>query len=198
MTMQQQELTVTNLSVRAVYDTLAGIVGENARNIIFRAAGLSSVLKSVPEYDWNKKYTNKQQLDIYTEIIRLVGAVGSQGILRQVGYKNAEISTITFGVLNHLRDLASDEKFKKSLEMFSMAINRGKVVDNGEAKAAFDVPECLMCEGISSIKPYCAQYAGAMNFFADWAYGKGKYLVRETRCKALGEESCLFELKERS
>ncbi len=196
--MQQRELTVTNLSIRAVYDTLAGIMGENARNIVFRAAGLTDVLKSVPEYDWNKKYTNEQQLDIYKEIIRLVGAVGSQGILRQVGYKNAEISTITFGVLNHLRDLPPDDKFKKSLEMFSVAINRGKVVDTTETKAAFNVPECLMCEGISSKKPYCSQYGGAINFFADWAYGKGKYLVRETRCKALGEESCLFELEPRS
>jgi predicted hydrocarbon binding protein len=195
--MQQQEFTVTNLSIRAVYDTLAGIVGENARNIIFRAAGLTSVLESVPDYDWNKRYTNEQQLDIYREIIRLVGAVGSQGILRLVGYRNAEISTITFGVLNHLKDLPPDEKFPKSLEMFSMAINRGAVVDDGRAKASFDVPECLMCEGISSTKPYCAQYAGAMNFFADWAYGKGKYLVRETRCKALGDVTCLFELEPR-
>ena len=97
--MNQEEKTVTNLAVRSVFDSLAEIMGENARNIVFRAAGFSRLIEAPPEYDWNKEFTNREQLSIYREIVKLVGAVGSQGILRQIGYKNADLPVMRFGLL---------------------------------------------------------------------------------------------------
>jgi predicted hydrocarbon binding protein len=194
--MSQEEKTVTNLSIRSVFDSLAEIMGPNARNIVFRGSGFSRIIESPPEYDWNKEFTSREQLAIYREIIALVGPVGAQGVLRQIGYRNAQILA-EFGVLNHIKDLPPPEKFKKSLELLSLGIGRGKPAMDAAGNTAFDVFDCTICEGQHSTKPYCSNYSGAIGFFADWSFGKGKYVVIETKCKARGDDICYFELQER-
>jgi predicted hydrocarbon binding protein len=193
----EPEKTVTNIAMRASYDSLSEIVGEKARDIIFRSVGLQRVLESPPDYTWDKNFTNDEQLRLYVETVNMVGAVGAQGILRLIGYKNAETSVIKFGILNHLKDLPEDERILKAFGFFQIAINKGRVVERKDEFPAFDVFDCLMCTGITSRKPYCSQYAGALQFFTDWVYGKGIFLVRETKCGALGDDTCLFEVEKR-
>jgi predicted hydrocarbon binding protein len=50
---------------------------------------------------------------------------------------------------------------------------------------------------VTSTKPYCSQYAGALQYFVDQAYGRAVCQVIETKCKAMGDETCLFELRQR-
>jgi predicted hydrocarbon binding protein len=195
--MTQGEKTVTNLAIRSVYDSLAEIMGEKARNIIFRAAGFSRLIGAPPEYTWDKEFTSREQLSIYQEIVRLVGPVGSQGILRQVGYKNAELLVVRFGVFDHLKDLPPEEKYEKSLELLSLGIGRGKVAKDDQGKTVFDVFNCTVCEGETSRRPYCSNYSGAISFYAGWSFGKRRFVVIETKCKAMGDDTCFFELKER-
>ncbi len=195
--MAEPEKTVTNIAIRANYDSLGETLGPRARDMVFRNAGLGRVIESPPEYTWDKNFTNAEQVSIYVEIINLVGAVGAQGVLRQIGYKGTETSVLKFGVLNHLVDLPSHEKITKCFEMFRIVVNKGKVVSDGESMPRLDVFDCLSCSGITSKKPYCSHYAGALSFFADWSFGKGIYIVKETKCKALGDDTCLFEIERR-
>jgi predicted hydrocarbon binding protein len=193
----EPEKTVTNIAIRAAYDSVGEILGARARDMILKNAGLSRVIESTPEYTWDKGFTNAEQLSLYVEVVNLVGAVGAQGVLRQIGYKNAETSVLKFGVLNHLADLPSHEKITKCFEFFRVVINKGRAVSDDEGMPKFDVFDCLMCGGITSKKPYCSQYAGALSFFTDWTFGKGIYIVKETRCKVLGDDTCLFEIDKR-
>lgn len=193
----EAEKTVTNIAIRAIYDSVDEILGTWARDMIFRNVGLIRVIESPPEYTWDKNFTNAEQLSLFVEVVNLVGAVGAQGILRQIGYKNTETSVLKFGVLNHLADLRPHEKITKCFEFLRIAVNKGKAVSDGEGMPKFDVFDCLMCDGITSKKPYCSQYAGALSFLTDWTFGKGIYIVKETKCKALGDDTCLFEIEER-
>ena len=194
---QDEKKTVTNISIRAAYDSLAELMGERGRDIIMRNAGLERVITSPPEYTWDREFTNAEQLKLYSEIIELVGKVGAQGILRQIGYKNSETTILKFKILDSIKDLPSREKFIKSLEFISSAINRGKVTEDKNGMPAFDSFNCTACSGVTSTRPYCSQYAGAVQFLADWSFGKGKYMAKETKCMAMGDETCLFELFER-
>jgi predicted hydrocarbon binding protein len=191
------EKTVTNISIRAAYDSISEIMGARARDMIFKNAGLNHVIGSPPEYTWDKNFTNEEQLALYVEVINLVGAVGAQGVLRQIGYKNAETSVLKFGIFDHLAELPSNEKITKCFEFFKVVINKGKIVADGGGMPKFDVFDCLICSGTTSKKPYCSLYAGALSFFTDWVFGKGIYIVRETKCMALGDDTCLFEIEER-
>ena len=195
--MCESEKTVTNISIRAVYDSLGDILGPRARDMIFRNADMGYVLERVPDYTWEKNYTNAEQATLYYKVVDLVGAVGAQGILRQTGYKNAEKTDQVLGLLDPFTDLSPHEQAYKGFELLRTAINRGVVEEGDGGVPTFNVYDCMMCHGVVSSKPYCSQYAGALQYFTDRAFGKGEYLVIESRCKALGDDTCLFELKRR-
>lgn len=193
----EQEKTVTKMAIRASYEAVCEIMGENARDMIFKNAGLARVLGSPPDYTWDKEATNEEQANIYKETLKLVGAVGGQGILRLVGYKMTETPIVRFEVLDHVKDLPQGEKIVKAFELFQLAAHKGRVTAQPGGFPALDVFDCLLCVGITSRKHYCSHYAGSLQFMTDWVYGKGIYQVRETKCKALGDETCLFEIEKR-
>jgi predicted hydrocarbon binding protein len=91
------------------------------------------------------------------------------------------------------------EKFAKSLEFFTIGSGKGAVAANGKTGMAdLDVSDCLLCDGRTSERPVCSLYEGVMQYLADWAYGKGVYLPRETMCIAKGDARCYFELQEKT
>ncbi len=193
--MSDQEKTVSCIPIRGAYEALTEILGENARTIILRGAGLSRIINDPPPYTWDREFTNKEQLDIFSQTVKLVGAIGAQGIIRQIGYKGIEAAVVRFGVLDSIKGLPQPERFNKAVEFFRSAINKGKVADGTAGLVTLDAFDCLLCEGVTSRKPYCSHYAGCVQFLADWVFGKGKYQARETTCKAMGGLTCLFELE---
>lgn len=126
--------------------------------------GLERIVNDPPPYSWDREFTNKEQLDIFRQTVKLVGPVGSQGIIRQIGYKGIEASVVRFGILDSIKELPEPERFNKAVEFFKSAINKGKVIDGALDLAAMDVPDCLLCEGVESKKPYCSHYAGCVQF----------------------------------
>jgi len=192
-----EEKTVTNIAIRAIYDALGEIMGDKARQIIMRQAGLSRVIESPPDYTWDRGFSVAEQLTLYRETIYLVGAVGVQGVLRQMGYKSAELSVTRFNVLKSIEDLPEREKLAKAFEFFHLASNKGRVAHGENGLSAFDAFDCIFCEGIKSQKPYCSHFSGALQFLVDWSMGRGRFLVRETKCIATGGETCYFELEKR-
>lgn len=192
-----EEKTVTNMAIRAAYDSLGNVMGANARKIIFKAAGLAGVIDSPPEPTFDRGFTLSEQVSIYRETIKLVGAVGAQGILRQMGYKNVEFGVITYHALDSIKDLPAGEKIIKCFEFSHAVLNKGRIVIGDDGLPRFDVFDCLTCEGAKSQKPYCAQYGGGLQFMTDWTFGKGVLQVVEETCKAMGHDSCLFVLRKR-
>jgi predicted hydrocarbon binding protein len=186
--------TVTNMAIRAAYDSLGEVMGENARKIILKGAGLQRVLDTPPDYTFDREFTNHEQAAVYRETIKLVGPVGSQGILRQMGYKNVETAVVKYHVLDSLTDLPPAERIVKCFEFSQSVLNKGRVTIDDRGLPTLDVFDCLTCDGVTSEKPFCSQYGGGLQFMADFSFGKGKYRVIESRCKAMGHESCLFSL----
>jgi len=192
-----EEKTVSNMAIRAAYDSLGEVMGENARKIIFRAAGLGAVIDSPPEPTFDRGFTLSEQAAVYRETIKLVGPVGAQGILRQMGYKNVQIGVTTYHALDSIKELPPAERIIKCFEFSQAVLNKGRVVIGDDGLPRFDVFDCLTCENVTSTKPYCSQYAGGLQFMADWTYGKAVMQVVEEACKAMGHDSCLFVLKKR-
>jgi predicted hydrocarbon binding protein len=192
--MPEQEKTVTNISIRSVYDSLSEIMGENARNMIFRRAGLERVISSPPEYTWDREFTYDEQLCLYTRTIELVGPVGAQGILRRMGYKSANFTIEKFHILESIIELPPKERFVTAMDFLTSAIGRGRVADSEGELPNLDVFDCTFCTEVASTKPYCGHYNGVLQYLADWCFEKGAYIVREIRCRALGDDTCCFSL----
>jgi hypothetical protein len=69
----ESEKTVTNIAIRAAYDSVGEILVAWARDMIFRNAALRRVIESPPEYTLDKSFTIAEQLSVYFELINLVG-----------------------------------------------------------------------------------------------------------------------------
>ena len=56
------------------------------------------------------------------------------------------------------------------------------------------VYDCFLCEGMRSIRPICRSINGALTGACSLTFKK-MISCREIKCKALGDENCVFELK---
>ncbi len=187
----------TNMAVRAAIDGIHEIVGDNGAKILFRNIGFSHLYENPPGYTWEPCLTVPEQARIYAEVINLVGLNGGIGIWRRIGYTNIKYSVEIGHVLDAFKDLPPVEKYLRGMEIFCAASGKGKAVPRPDGLVDFDCPDCLLCEGYKTQRPMCAVYEGTTQYMVDFAFGKGVYQVRETKCIAKGDETCYFALIER-
>lgn len=196
--MSDQVRMATNMSIRAVIDSITEIMGQNGTKIIFRNIGLSHLVDTPPEYTWDPCIPTTDQVKIYLELVSMVGLNGAVSIWRRIGYMNLKYVVEVGHAIDSLVDLPPAEKFARALEFFTIGSGKGAVVANAQTGMTdLDVSDCLLCSGRTSERPICSLYEGVMQYIADWAYGKGTYTPRETQCIARGDPRCYFELQQK-
>jgi len=196
--MSNQVRMATNMSIRAVIDSINEIMGQNATKIVFRNVGLSHLVDTPPEYTWDPCISTTEQVKIYLELISTVGLNGAVSIWRRIGYMNIRYVVEIGHAVDSLVNLPPDEKFNKAVEIFTIGSGKGAAVANNKTgKTDLDVSDCLLCADRTSERPICSLYEGVLQYIADWAYGKGIYMPRETSCIARGDKRCYFELQEK-
>ncbi len=116
---------------------------------------------------------------------------GSKAIIRQVGDATAK-QIIKSGILDSLADFKKEEKLLKALEIYIMGSKRGEVtIEDGNI--VFDNKMCTTCLNITDNAPVCTFVNCIIDGLAKWAGVEGKRSV-ETKCKAMGDESCRHEV----
>jgi len=196
--MSNQVRMATNMSIRAAIDSITEIMGQNGTKIIFRNIGLSHLVDTPPEYTWDPCIPTTEQVRIYLELISMVGLNGAVSIWRRIGNMNIRYVIEVGHALDTLVDLPPAQKFAKALEFFTIGSGKGTAVANPETGMTdLDVSDCLLCAGRTSERPICSLYEGVMQYIADWAYGKGAYVSRETSCMATGDTRCYFALQDK-
>jgi predicted hydrocarbon binding protein len=195
--MSSDERRATNMSIRAAVDCITEIMGENGAKIIFRNAGAEQIYDNPPPYDLNPSITVTAQTRIYIEVAQLVGLKGALGIWRRVGYAAVKYGNELGHAFDAYKDLPPDEKYNKCSELLSLVIGKGKVEMSATGKVDFDCFDCTVCSPYYSSdinRPVCLLYTGALQYIADWSYGKNAAQVVETKCKAKGDNTCYYEL----
>ncbi len=193
-----EEAMAANMAIRAALDGIMEIMGENGCKIVFKNAGLSHMFSNPPEYDWNPCVPVSQQARLYPEIANLLGLNGALGIWRRIGYTNIKYAAELGHVLDAFNDLQPKEKFLKSMEILQMGIGVGKLVVNDDESIDFDVFDCPICTEYETQRPICTVISGSLQYLANWAFGKGLYVAKETKCRAMGDDTCYFVLENES
>ncbi len=189
-----EEKKVTNISIRAAYDSLTELVGKNGRNMVLRKAGLEKIIDEPPPYDFTVAFTIPEQAQLYLAVVEYFGDMGAQGILRQIGYRAAALASEK-GITDHLKDVPEPEQLSKLIDFFHFLVGKGKVVEAEPGVFALDTFDCIHCSGVTSKKPFCSHYAGALQALVDNLKGKKVYSVMEEECRATGGKTCLFILR---
>jgi predicted hydrocarbon binding protein len=189
-----EEKKVTSISIRAACDALSEIVGENARNLVLRKAGLERIIDDSPPYDFTMSFTIPEQANLYHAVVDYFGKLGAQGILRQIGYRAAALASEK-GITDHLRDVPEPEQLYKLIDLFHFLVGKGKVEEVETGIFALDAFDCIHCNGVKSRRPFCSHYAGALQALVDRLKGKKVYSAMEEECFATGGKTCLFVLR---
>lgn len=189
-----EEGMVSNITMRCAVDAITEILGEKGCRIIFNGAGLLDVFENPPPYDFYPCITEGERDKMIAEVANLLGLDGALGVWRRIGFIGAKYAKEIGHVLDDKEGLEPDEKLIKALELWSLATSEGRIVMRDDGKADFDVFDCLTCKKYESKRPICSTTAGALQYMSDWAYGKKKYIIREIKCKAMGDDTCYYTL----
>jgi len=185
--------TVSNVAIRVTLDATEEILGINGLKSLLNYAGLSYILENKPEdYSLEKNYTEQEFSGITASYYQVLGTSGAKAVMRQIGRGLAKRS-IEVGLFNHLADLPPDERFFKMMEIYVMATGKGSVFREGDV-VVYDNPVCTNCSGLKEKTPVCTALNGTFDEYAAWAGFAAEKAV-ETRCKAMGDDSCRWELK---
>jgi predicted hydrocarbon binding protein len=185
------EKTVANAVVRIVLDGIEDVIGENGKNALLNYGKMSRLIDDKPDYSFEKNFTDGEYAAIISSIYTIIGLKGSKAIMRQVGDATAR-RIIDSGVLDSVKDFKKEEKLLKALEIYVMGSGRGKVTDEG-GTVVFDNEKCTVCLNIEDGAPVCTFVNGIIDGLAKWAGVEGKRSV-ETKCKAMGDNSCRHEV----
>ena len=189
-----EEKRVSNIVIRGALDAILEIMGENGGRIVFRNIGLSNICENPPPYDFNPCITERERDKMIAEIANILGLSGALGVWRRIGFIGTKCAQEKKHILEGFVEFEPDEKFFKALELWSLATGEGRIVNRDDGKFDFDVFDCLTCKNYTSVRPICATTAGALQYMSDWVYGIKKYIVKETKCKAMGDETCYYTL----
>jgi predicted hydrocarbon binding protein len=184
------EKTVSNVVIRASLDGTEKILGANGLKSLLNYAGLSYLLKNKPDYSLEKSYTKQELSALTSSYYQVLGTSGAKALFRLIG-KELGNRTIEVGVFNHLTDFPPDEKFFKMMELYAMATGKGRLYREGDV-VIYDNPPCTACDGLEDTTPVCTALNGMFDEFAAWAGFAAEKTV-ETRCKAMGDDSCRWE-----
>jgi predicted hydrocarbon binding protein len=188
---------IANISIRAELEAIVEIMGHDACKILYREAGLSRLFQNPPEYDFSPCISDVEGCRFDRAIIDLVGLNGAIAIWRRIGYRAIKCAVEVGHMHEHVEGLPSDEKFLKSLELYSLSIGMARIIKDDGRFVAFERPECRHCMGIESSKPICSLTEGVLDYIAEMSFGRNTYRGRETKCKAMGDDTCYYILEKR-
>jgi len=185
------EKTVSSMVVRLVLDSTEEILGTNGLKSLLNYAGLIAFFENKPDYTLEKNYTDEDYGRLTSSWYKVLGTSGGKAVFRVIG-KTIAKQSIASGVFESIKDLPSDEKLLKMIEIYRLATGRGTVTKEGNT-IVYDNPQCSACKDVTSDTPICVGLSGSFDEYAAWAGATGVKTV-ETKCKAKGEASCRFEI----
>lgn len=185
------EKSVANVVIRVTLDATEEVMGKNGMKALMNYAGMSRLFENMPDYSPEKGFTDDDLKAIDQSFLKILGVSGTMALYRVIGRTTGRYP-IELGIFDGFRDLPPDEKLLSVIEQIPIFTGRGTVFTEGDT-IVYDNPLCAFCEGQESKKPICSFVSGLIDEFIAWSGKEGRRAV-ETRCKAMGFDSCRYEI----
>ena len=185
------EKTVANGTVRILMDAAEEVIGTNGLKSLLNYAMMSRLMDEKPGYGFEKAYTDLEYSRIIVSFYELLGVPGAKAVFRIIGKLIAK-RVKDLGLLDQFKDLPGREKLFKAVELYTIASGRGTVTMEPD-RIVFDNRLCSTCFNLKSDVPICTVINGFLDDLAIWA-GFERIRSQEVKCKARGDETCLYEV----
>ncbi len=202
--MDHQEAMIVNALVRQALVAAREVMGENGLNTVLRTSKLERFVGNLPPDDLNPGILTVEYARLNEAIEAFYGR-GGRGMLRRIGkasfqYAVREQATLMGVAGTAIRLLPLRQRMLFVLNQMAGALKKTNPqvdawIEDKEGKIAFCERSCAICHQRKSDHPICYLYLGSIAEAIRWATG-GDFDIRETDCRAVGDDYCRFEIGE--
>ncbi|MBC8509924.1 MAG: hypothetical protein H8D34_34175 [Chloroflexi bacterium] len=200
----REDSVIVNALVRQALVAAQEVMGENGLNAVLRTTGLERFIGNYPP-DNLEPGINASQYGRFNAAIEEFYGRGGRGILKRIGKASFQYGINEQPALMGLAGIAlkalpRKQRIKFVLNSVADALNKSNPeveawAGEKDGKMIYVERTCAICNGRTSDKPICHLYVGSLSEAVKWATGED-YEVRETKCIAMGDEYCQFEIGE--
>jgi predicted hydrocarbon binding protein len=178
-------------------------MGKNGVSAILNLASLESWIDQYPPDNLGRNVDFADFSAINGALEEMYGPRGGRGLGRRAGWATFDKVLRNFGALAGVGDLAFKvlplgTKLKIGIpamaRVFSQISDQDSTVEDKGDHIIYTIHRCPVCWGRTSTKPICYVAVGLLEESLRWVSGHKEFKVTETRCVALGDEVCEFEI----
>ncbi len=195
----EQELVQSAL-VRGMIDAVEEVAGVKGRDLVLRQAKLAEYIEEPPPLSEKELVPLAHYRAMQRALMEAFGK-GSRVLLVYIGEATVRRSIDAMpGLFSSIMRFIPGGLKKQAIirlvaDQGTKASGVPVKVDFRKDRVIYSDPGCVFCEGYQTEEPICALTCGVLLAAAEFATGK-RHKATEVKCKAAGDESCVFEITE--
>jgi predicted hydrocarbon binding protein len=181
------------------------IVGKNGMDAILNMANLPQMIDNYPPDDLERAFDFADFSSINLALEEIYGQRGGWSLALRAGRAIFNRALQNVGALAGMgnpafRSLPLQLRLRMGLpviaRVFSQFADQHSTVQGYADEFVFTVHRCPFCWGRSGAdKPVCYMTTGFLQAGLKWISGGPEFSIRETRCIAMGDETCDFVIQ---
>jgi len=194
----------TNKFARIYLESIREISGENGLMSILNYAKLSSVGVDLPEDNLERAFDFAHFSMINLALEEIYGIRGGRGLSLRIGRITFDDVLKDYGAFAGVGDLAFrilplQKKIRFGLKsmarVFSEKCDQITTLEETEEHYLYKIQRCPVCWGRSNEEhAVCYYMVGLLKEGLHWVSGGKEFEISETKCFALGDDVCEFEI----
>ena len=194
----------TNKFARIYLESIKEITGENGLMAILNFAHLSSLCDDLPPDNLDRAFDFSQFSTINQSLEKIYGERGGRGLALRIGRTTFHDVLKDYGALAGVGDLAfrvlpMQKKIRFGLNamarIFSEKSDQITTLAETEEFFLYHIKRCPVCWGrTGEDHAVCYYMVGLLKEGLHWVSGGKEFNITETKCIALGDDVCEFEI----
>ena len=194
----------SNKFARIFLESIQEIVGKNGLNTLLNFAGLATLIDNFPPDNLDRSFDFAHFSLINQALTEIYGERGGRGIALRIGKVTFDDVLKDYGAMASVGDFAfkilpMQGKIKFGLNAMARIFSEksdqtSSWFDEGD-QYIYKVERCPVCWGRKGQDhPVCYYMAGLLQAGLHWVSGGKEFTVNETKCIAIGDQACEFEI----
>lgn len=202
-------IRLSDAQLRWALQAVEEVAGQQGAEIVLRQAGLPQLIGHYPDgqVEFSGQYCFNDYARLNSELLTFFGRGGRSMVMR-IGRTSYRLALERYNALLGAAALAGvklvpeSKRIKIGLDLMRMTWDRLyssnhlptlriAVEDRGD-RVAYILHDCMACAGHSADAPMCYVATGLFQESLRWLTGQD-YDIRETECRSLGAEACVWE-----
>jgi len=194
----------TNKFARIYLESIGEITGRNGLKAILNFANLSSLCEKLPPDNLDRAFDFSQFSMINQSLEEIYGERGGRGLALRIGRTTFDDVLKDYGALAGVGDLAfrvlpMQKKIRFGLKamarIFSEKSDQITTLEETDEHFLYHIKRCPVCWGrTGENNAVCYYMVGLLKEGLHWVSGGKEFDITETKCIALGDKICEFEI----